>query len=167
MKNIDISSVDLKHVEEILPYVINFRRELFPSLDPNFVPADLQNFIQNYIENQKGIFLQAKDENNNLVGVVGMMAFDYRFPHLTIGQESTVEVARLFVEPQYRRNGLATKLFKELEQKAIEKDIYRLYLHTHPSLAGAYKFWLKQGFTLDLLCDESGFPTYHMSKELT
>lgn len=56
MKNIHISSVDLKHVEEILPYVINFRKELFPSLDPDFVPTDLQNFVQNYIENNKGIF---------------------------------------------------------------------------------------------------------------
>ena len=56
MKNIKITPVETHQVEEILPYVIEFRRDLFPTLDPTIVPKDLLNFISNYIENQTGIF---------------------------------------------------------------------------------------------------------------
>lgn len=166
MKNIKITPVETHQVEEILPYVIEFRRDLFPTLDPTIVPKDLLNFMSNYIESQAGIFLQARDENNKIIGVIGMMPFDYRFPHLSVGKEKTVEVARLFVEPAYRRFGLGTQLFQELEKQAHQKNIHRLYLHTHPSLPGAYEFWLKQGFDLMMFCEESNFPTYHMQKEI-
>lgn len=166
MKNIIITPVEAHQVDEILPYVIEFRRELFPTLDPRIIPKDLLHFVSNYIKNETGIFLQARDENNKIIGVIGMMPFDYRFPHLSVGKEKTVEVARLFVEPDYRRYGLGTKLFEELEKQAYERKIHRLYLHTHPSLTGAYEFWLKQGFDLMIFCNESNFPTYHMQKEI-
>ena len=56
MKNIKITPVETHQVEEILPYVIEFRRDLFPTLDPTIVPKDLLNFMSNYIESQAGIF---------------------------------------------------------------------------------------------------------------
>ncbi len=162
LNGITISRVTEQDIDSVLPYVIEFRRQLFPMLDANKLPKDLLNFKTVYLNSQAGTFLQAKDRNGKLIGVIGMLAYDYRFPHLDIDQRKTVEVARLFVEPSYRRSGLGTALFNALTDIAKEKGIQRLYLHTHPFLTGAYEFWGKQGFQLKDFCDESNFPTIHM-----
>lgn len=165
MKNneeITISMVEDYHVFEVLPYVMEFRRQLYPLLDPLIVPKDLVNFEQNYIHAPTGAFLQARTADNTLIGVIGMMPFDYRFPHLDIDEKTTVEVARLFVNPEYRRTGIATRLFQELLKTAQQKNIKRLYLHTHPFLQGAYDYWLKQEFKLLKSCYEGTYPTLHM-----
>lgn len=162
LKGITISRVTEQDINSVLPYVIEFRRQLFPMLDANKLPKDLLNFKTVYLNSQAGTFLQAKDRNGKLIGVIGMLAYDYRFPHLDIDQRKTVEVARLFVAPSYRRSGLGTALFNALTDIAKEKGIQRLYLHTHPFLTGAYEFWGKQGFQLKDFCDESNFPTIHM-----
>lgn len=161
-KEIMISLVQDYQVFEVLPYVMEFRRQLYPLLDPLIVPKDLVNFEQNYLLSPTGAFLQARTEDGKLVGVIGMMPFDYRFPHLDIDQNTTVEVARLFVNPEYRRAGIATRLFQELIKTAQRKKIKRLYLHTHPFLQGAYDYWLKQGFKLLKSCYEGTYPTLHM-----
>ncbi|MGE8429954.1 MAG: GNAT family N-acetyltransferase [Sphingobacterium sp.] len=162
LKNITISRVEEEDIDVVLPYVIEFRKQLFPMLDSNKLPKDLLAFSAVYLEAEAAAFLQAKDPRGNLIGVVGMSAYDYRFPHLDIDRRKTVEVARLFVDPSYRRSGLGTALFKGLVAVAKEKSIERLYLHTHPFLTGAYEFWGKQGFQLKDFCNESNFPTIHM-----
>ncbi|WP_341831749.1 GNAT family N-acetyltransferase [Sphingobacterium thalpophilum] len=162
LKNITISRVEEEDIDVVLPYVIEFRKQLFPMLDSNKLPKDLLAFSAVYLEAEAAEFLQAKDHRGNLIGVVGMSAYDYRFPHLDIDRRKTVEVARLFVDPSYRRSGLGTALFKSLVAVAKEKSIERLYLHTHPFLTGAYEFWGKQGFQLKDYCNESNFPTIHM-----
>lgn len=161
-KEITISLVQDYQVFEVLPYVMEFRRQLYPLLDPLIVPKDLVNFEQNYLHSLTGAFLQARTAEGKLIGVIGMMPFDYRFPHLDIDEKTTVEVARLFVNPEYRRTGIATQLFRELVKTARQKNIKRLYLHTHPFLQGAYDYWLKQGFKLLKSCYEGTYPTLHM-----
>lgn len=170
MKNheeIIISSVEDYHVFEVLPYVMEFRRQLYPLLDPLIVPKDLVNFEQNYIQSPTGAFLQARTTAGKLIGVIGMMPYDYRFSHLNIDEETTVEVARLFVNPEYRRAGIASRLFQELLKTAQQKHIRRLYLHTHPFLQGAYDYWLKQEFKLLKSCYEGTYPTLHMELMIT
>jgi GNAT superfamily N-acetyltransferase len=162
MENISIYHVGADDVAEILSYILDFRRKLFPMLDPTQVPKDLQVFEQIYLKNTAGTFLQARTGNGDLIGVIGMLDYDYRFPYLDIDVKKTVEVVRLFVDPKYRRTGLGTKLFQKLLEVAQEKHIERLYLHTHPFLTGAYDFWLQQGFRLMEYRDESGFLTIHM-----
>ncbi|WP_300689445.1 GNAT family N-acetyltransferase [Chryseobacterium sp.] len=170
MKNheeIIISAVEDYHVFEVLPYVMEFRRQLYPLLDPLIVPKDLVNFEQNYIQSPTGAFLQARTAAGKLIGVIGMMPYDYRFSHLNIDEETTVEVARLFVNPEYRRTGIASRLFQELVIAAQQKHIRRLYLHTHPFLQGAYDYWLKQEFKLLKSCYEGTYPTLHMELMIT
>ncbi|WP_104383387.1 GNAT family N-acetyltransferase [Sphingobacterium sp. HMA12] len=164
--NIAISAVTVDDLELVLPYVIEFRKQLFPMLDPEKIPRDLLDFKQVYLDEQAGTFLQARDSSGKLVGVIGMLAYDYRFPHLDLDARKTVEIARLFVAPDYRRSGLGTALFRQLTKAAKKKAVERLYLHTHPFLEGAHEFWLKQGFYLKEFCDESGFPTIHMEQLL-
>ena len=162
LNTISISRVGENDIDAVLPYVIEFRKQLFPMLDANKIPKDLLAFSTVYLDSEAGAFLQAKDRQGKLIGVIGMLAYDYRFPYLNIDKRKTVEVARLFVEPAYRRSGLGTALFLHLTQVAKEKGIERLYLHTHPFLTGAYEFWSKQGFQLKDFRDESNFPTIHM-----
>ncbi|KAG9203152.1 hypothetical protein G6514_003069 [Epicoccum nigrum] len=59
-----------------------------------------------------------------------------------------VEVVRLFVLPRYRRCGLAATLFQSLQEHAFASGVQCMYLHTHPFLPGAIRFWEKQGFEL-------------------
>lgn len=151
---------------EIIAYVTRCRKLLFPMLDRNRLPKDLANFEETYLKSNLGTFLQARTADGKLAGAIGMMPYDYRFPHLEIDRKPTVEVARLFVEPEFRRTGLGTLLFQELKQVAIKKKIKRLYLHTHPFLEGAYAFWLKSGFSLLDFREESGFQTLHMELNL-
>jgi len=162
LNTISISRVGENDIDAVLPYVIEFRKQLFPMLDANKIPKDLLAFSTVYLDSEAGAFLQAKDRQGKLIGVIGMLAYDYRFPYLNIDKRKTVEVARLFVEPAYRRSGLGTALFLHLTQVAKEKGIERLYLHTHPFLTCAYEFWSKQGFQLKDFRDESNFPTIHM-----
>jgi len=162
MEKITIHQVETADAATILPYVIGCRKLLFPMLDHGNPPKDLAFFVENYLESTTGVFLQARTSDGRLAGVIGMMPYDYRFPHLEIDAQSTVEVARLFVEPEFRRTGLGTQLFEALKAIAAQKKIQRLYLHTHPFLTGAYEFWLNQGFTLLDYRIETGFQTLHM-----
>lgn len=161
-----ISAVKEIHQEEILSYVLDFRKKLFPMLDSSKVPNDLRRFESTYITHPYGAFLQARTSAGKLIGVIGMMPYDFRFPHLQLDQRPTVEVARLFVEPDFRRYGLASQLFQTLQQYAQERGVERLYLHTHPFLIGAYEFWLRQGFSLLDFCEEASFPTMHMARHV-
>lgn len=166
MCNIAIHEVSLADAYEIIAYVIRCRKILFPMLDHQRLPKDLALFEETYLNSQMGNFLEARTSTGKLAGAIGMMPYDYRFAHLEIDNEPTVEVARLFVEPEFRRTGLGTLLFQVLKQTAIQKKIKRLYLHTHPFLEGAYAFWLKNGFTLIDFREESGFQTLHMELNL-
>ncbi|SMG39119.1 GNAT family N-acetyltransferase [Sphingobacterium psychroaquaticum] len=161
-----ITLVEERHKDEILSYVIAFRKKLFPMLDSDKIPDDLRFFEETYITHPYGAFLQARTKSGKLVGVIGMMAYDFRFPHLPLDQRPTVEVARLFIEPDVRRSGLGTTLFQALLRCARERSIERLYLHTHPFLTGAYEFWLKQDFSLVDFCEEGGFSTIHMERQV-
>lgn len=129
-----------------------------------------------------------------VVAAIAYIPFDYRFPHLPppIGTLSappstassssssldipvhssehlckTVEVLRLFVLPQYRRHGLAASLFQALQNHAVASGVECMYLHTHPFLPGAIRFWEKQGF--DIISVDEGdevWQTHHMQMML-
>ncbi|MGL4585115.1 MAG: GNAT family N-acetyltransferase [Flavobacterium sp.] len=164
MEDIQISKVDESQAEHIKEYVKAFRIGLFPMLDPAKVPQDITAFTTTYITSDTGTFLQAKDSSGNIIGVIGMMPYDYRFDYLDYKDKKTVEVARLFVEPPYRRTGLATRLFNALLEVAQQKGIDMLYLHTHPFLTGAFEYWQKQGFKLITTSIDGDFTTLHMDR---
>lgn len=163
---ITISIVQENDIEAIQAYVMSFRAVLFPMLDNTKWPKDIQLFKEIYIEDKAAVFLQAKDDSGMLIGVIGMMTYDERFSYLDYKRYKTVEVARLFVEPKYRRTGLGSQLFSALLEVAKQKQIEMLYLHTHAFLTGAFEYWLKQGFQLECESQDGDFTTIHMSRVL-
>jgi GNAT superfamily N-acetyltransferase len=97
-----------------------------------------------------------------IVGVVGFVPFDARFPSLPPLPASTVEVVRLYVAPAYRRCGLAGALFGALRASAEEGGSECMYLHTHRFLDGALQFWQKVGFELVEERVDGGWRNLHM-----
>lgn len=166
MSEFKISKVSVDNSKDIVAYVKGFRKQLFPMLDHNKQPQDLLLFKKTYIEDQLGVFLQTENSEDNLVGVIGMSRYDHRFPYLNYQGKRVVEVARLYIEPQFRRQAVATSLVKTLVEHARSKKIDTLYLHTHPFLTGAFEFWISQGFKQIAETKEGGFVTIHMERHI-
>jgi ribosomal protein S18 acetylase RimI-like enzyme len=66
-----------------------------------------KNFGQYYVNDPLGCFITVKDKNR-IIGTIAYRAYDHRFD-LNL-PSNTVEVVKLFVLPEYRRNGIATQL---------------------------------------------------------
>ena len=72
----------------------------------------------------------------------------------------------IFVLPEYRRQGIATELCQLLFAYAQQQNIQHLYLHTHPFLPAAEKFWRLQSFST-VSRDQLGmYDTIYMLKRL-
>lgn len=166
-QDIIISQVNNNQTSEVIDYVISCRKILFPTLDHTITPKDLKDFYNYYQSTSSiGVMLQARNSENKLIGVIAMLPYDDRFEYLGKLGNITVEVARLFVDPMYRKTGVGSLLFQHLERIAKQRGIDKLYLHTHPFLEGALTFWEKQGFSLIDSKMESGFLTLHMIKSV-
>ena len=148
-----------------LPPVLTFlqqaRGQMFAGrVDSAAIAPDLLNFDKVYC--QGGRMLAAHDEVHGLVGTIAWRAYDHRFAQLDFTGRRVVEVVRLFVLPECRRQGIADALFLALREQARAQGIEVLYLHTHPFLPGAEAFWQRHGF--QLLCRDAApeWQTIHM-----
>lgn len=163
---IQIKAIEKERIPELVRYVMDFRKELFPMIDHSQLPPDLACFEQAYIEDRYAAFLIATDLSGAIVGTIGMRTYDDRFKHLNYEGQLTTEVQKLYVEPSLRELGLGTLLFNALKDEAARKSIETLYLHTHPFLPGAREFWTKQGFQLVCQDETPVYKTIHMDLQL-
>lgn len=141
----EIISAQQQDVATVLEFVLRARAEIFPMLDAAGMPADLANFARVYLEDDRSEFLIAR-RDGEIVAAIGYLPYDGRFAQLDYGHKRVVEIVRLFVIPELRRSGLATRIFLELKEQARQQGVEVLYLHTHPFLPGAVGFWQRQGF---------------------
>jgi GNAT superfamily N-acetyltransferase len=143
-------------IDEVVRFINNARRDMFPELC-----AQLKDDVARWV--QSGCFLMAKD-GKRLIATIGYVPYDGRFVHLEnrFRGKRTVEVVRLYVLPQYRRCGLAAALFEELKRMAIQEGVGVFYLHTHPFLPGAVRFWQKRGYEVVDVEDDLVWRTTHM-----
>lgn len=83
--------------------------------------------------------------------------------------EDYAEVTRMYIKEEYRRKNLANRLLKELELKALDKNITTLKLETSEKFKKAFSLYKKNGFNL---CEPFGeyvdkpYNTYMEKKEL-
>lgn len=164
--DINVEVVTVADCEEIVAYVTAFRKQLFPMLDPDIIPFDILGFKEYYIDAPTGVFLKAVSKEGKLLGVIGMMPYNKRFSYFEWPNKNVVEVARLFVEPKYRRAKIGELLVNHLKIYAKKVHVDKLYLHTHPFLTGAFELWEKQGFLLIKKTQDAGFTTLHMELDL-
>ena len=151
-------------IAEVVSFVTEARAQMFSTRAAGGMPADLAAFEAVYLQGD-GCFLVARD-NGRLVASIGYTPYDHRFPQLDYRGLKAVEVARLFVMPDYRRGGLASRLYGALEGRARAAQVALMYLHTHPFLPGAVDFWRRQGFTLTDIEHDPVWHTTHMERRL-
>lgn len=156
----EITSVRSADIPAALDFLLAAREQMFPKLRDSAMPDDLAAFEAVYV-NGAGRFLLARDQGR-IVGAIGYLPYDRRFPALDYPGQKVVEVVRLFVLPPYRRVGLARALYAELQQAARQAGVQVMYLHTHPFLAGAVDFWQRQGFELVSVDPDPVWQTTHM-----
>lgn len=157
-----LSTATHRNVREVVDFIDTARRGLFPMLADSPMPRDLACFEESYLEGE-GLFLVAHDQGR-LVACIGYLPYDHRFDQLDYRARRTVEVVRLFVVPEYRRHGLARELFAALRAAAQRAGVEWLYLHTHPFLPGAIRFWEGQGFAIVDVEEDPVWRTTHMQR---
>ena len=84
-------------------------------------------------------------------------------------KEKTLYVGRLAVHPEFRRQGIATKLIHEVEQHALKKGFETLELAVRVALTNQQSFYKRLGFMVDGYGYHVGFstPTFiRMTKQL-
>ena len=163
-----MSSHDALRIEPIhaLAPVCDFlqqaRAQMFAGrVDAAAIAPDLLHFEQTYADGQ-GRMLAALDHRHGLVGTIAWRAYDGRFAQLDFAGRRVVEVVRLFVAPECRRQGIADALFAALRDQARDQGIEVLYLHTHPFLPGAEQFWQRHGFRVLCRDTDPQWQTIHM-----
>ena len=146
--------------DEAVDFINQARQDMFPTLHKQLAD-DVARLVQS------GYFLLARDRSNGqVIGTIGYVPYDHRFPQLNYDDIRTVEVVRLYVLPSWRRTGLGATLFEALKRHALEERVVCLYLHTHPFLPGAVEFWEKKGFSIVYVEEDAVWRTTHMQMML-
>ncbi|MBX8515656.1 GNAT family N-acetyltransferase [Pseudomonas cichorii] len=159
--NITLTEVQPADIPRTIDFVMAARAEIFPMLDASVVPADLAGFEQVYLNSEDGRFLIARCEGE-IIAAIGYLPYDHRFAQLDYTGRRVVEIVRLFVSHEFRGAGLAGRLYEALKAQADASGVEVLYLHTHPFLPGAIRFWEKQGFVTVDVEDDPVWQTTHM-----
>lgn len=69
---------------------------------------------------------------------------------------STAQLCRIYVRPEYRRQGIARAMVRALNDFVAEAGGYEaIYLHTDPAVTGAEPFWRSLA---EEVCDERELP---------
>lgn len=103
--------------------------------DEHSVPCMIRGLKE--VHSHKGTLLGAVDDDR----LVGIAAFS---PRLT---ETTAQLAFLHVSNGYRRQGIASRLFDQVEELARQCGAQELYVSATPS-ESAVGFYTSRGFTL-------------------
>ena len=94
----------------------------------------LHNPDKAYLEN--GGFLFYAKLKNEIVGCVALKRLD----------DDTFEFAKLFINPNFRKLGIATKLIERCKGRCLENEAKELWLQSTMSMPQAHKLYYKLGF---------------------
>lgn len=98
-------------------------------------PWSRNSFLYELLENERAIYLTAKNEYDQIMGYVGMW---------TVFDEG--HITNLATHPQYRRQGVAYKLMNELFAVSKEKGVRYLTLEVRRTNSSAQELYQKMGF---------------------
>ena len=149
--------------DAVFDFLHDARAQMFAGrVDIEAMAPDLRHFEEIYASGQGRMLAAYDTQHDFLTGTIAWRAYDHRFAQLDFQGRRVVEVVRLFVASEYRRQGIADALFDALREQARAQGIEVLYLHTHPFLPGAVEFWQRHGF--DVICQDTDpeWQTIHM-----
>lgn len=136
----------------------------------DYVPEyhyDVVGMNEYYINPKRSNFFIAVSEDDKLIGTAAIRGYDknYVIKDRTYTNKCTASIYRLFVDPDYRHNKIASTMLKSIEDFCEKEDYNEIYLHTQRDSYGALPFWLNRGYVIvEDTQDEMG--TIHMEKVL-
>ena len=101
------------------------------------------DYMKNSLENNKNEIVLVAIHNENAIGFIcGQL-----YPSICYSGGVQCEVTELFVNENYRKNGVATKLIKQLEREFEENKVQEILLQTGRKNIIAQNFYEKNGYT--------------------
>ena len=163
-----IKRIQEKDINQVIKFMMRIRKEVFPMLSQDHLPFDLLHFNQYYLQKENAAVYAAFFDDSTLLGTIGICPYDGRFEQLQkyYNQIPTAEIVKCYIDPNYRRLGIGTKLFNEAIRFCCDVGFQKLYLHTHPFLPGAIPFWKARGFEERVAEDDPIWKTLHMDMKL-
>lgn len=152
----DFSYTIKKYSEEYKEKVINFFLKIcIDEFGFKEWEEDIKNMDNHTYENAGGNFWIALDENNNVIGTIGLK---------NKGQ-SVGELKSMYVHKKYRGQNIAQKLLDTLLDFAIQYE--RIILDTYKKFERAIGFYEKNGFVnTDQIGDKLVYEKYIMNDDL-
>lgn len=163
-----IKQVQEDEVVQAAEFMKAIRKELFPMLKHNTLPVDMLHAADYYIDRNDAALFAAINEEGNVLGTIGYLPYDHRFPDLQhfYARTKTTEVVRCYIDSEYRRLGIGSALYKTALRSICAAGYQKIYLHTHPFLPGGIPFWKALGFEERLTEQDPVWKTLHMDKKL-
>lgn len=124
-----------KYKEQVVNLIFNVLENEFGHHSKSGRP-DIKNISENYQKNEKSNFWIAVDENDDVVGTIGLLNLE----------EGWGNLRRLCVKKEFRRQGIAKDLFSTLIEFAKERGYAKIFLSTWEEATAAQKFYDKNGF---------------------
>ncbi|MFJ2044036.1 GNAT family N-acetyltransferase [Paenibacillus taichungensis] len=162
-----VIAIQEHQMKDAIDFAMRVRKEVFPMLDHEELPVDLEQYKEHYLDSAVTVFLVAVTEDNEIVGSIGILPYDGRIEAVNgrYPEQSAAEIVKCYVDSKYRRYGIGSLLVRELEKVVAELHYTTLYLHTHRFLPGAVDFWKRQGYVVVVEQDDD-WQTAHMDKLL-
>lgn len=160
-----IRAVEETDREKVNHFIQKMRVELFPMLRHE----KEQNDFVRFFEREDATLFAAFLTDGTVVGTIGVVPYDGRFSFLYKNERikrKTAEIVKCYVEKQYRRKGIGSRLFQQSVSFCKKCRYERLYLHSHPFLPGGIPFWHALGFRDLFIDDDPIWQTQHMEMSL-
>ncbi|MDX8045827.1 GNAT family N-acetyltransferase [Gracilibacillus sp. S3-1-1] len=163
-----IKQVDKDNAGPVVEFMKALRKEVFPMLDKQPLPADIVQFHDYYMNRNDAAVFAAISEEGKVLGTIGYLPYDNRFADLwhLYTETKTTELVRCYIDSQYRRQGVGTALYQTALASIHAAGYDKIYLHSHPFLPGGIPFWKSLGFEERLAESDPVWNTLHMDKKI-
>lgn len=132
MKIIEFSDKYKKQVISLVLYIQNIESKVELTL---FEQPDLKDINRYYLKNGGGFWL-AVDEQDNVIGCIGLM----------IKNNKCGILKKFFIKSEYRGNGISKALYANLTSCAQKLNLKTIILDTPAICTRAHNFYLKMGY---------------------
>lgn len=130
---IDYIEYDDSYREKLIKFIISIYVKEFGYAEAE---EELLNLDMQIYKFGISKFLLAIDENNEIIGCVG----------IDTTNDTETYLKKMYVKREYRGSGIANELMSKIIQYAKEKNIKRIYLSTYKKLIRANGFYKKHKF---------------------
>ena len=163
----NIRQISIQEVPATQEFLFHMVKKLFGHDKNPVYHNDIINMEQVYINEKRNTLIGAFDQDNNLVGTIGVKRFVDRFEAIQgmHKEELTAELGRCYINEDLRRTGIGSMLMEQMVKFCKGSGYEKIYLHTHRHLPGGFDFWIKNGFVITLEEDDIE-KTIHMEKGL-